>query len=504
MATKPILIRSGPGVKRDGTVFEGEFYIDSQWCRFQRGLPRKMGGFRSITDEVPQLARGINCMTANGMTYVHTGSENKITQYTLSGTSLSALTDRTPAAIVSSTDNLWQFEVMYDSVSASSRLIAHGPPNLTNIDNTTTGKIFYGVTTAGAVLTDTAVAEESGGICVAAPYLLKFGSNGHVAWSVANKPADFTNAGSGDAYITGQKIVRGIPMRGGGSGAAALLWSLDSLLRANYVGGTAIWAFDTVSTNSSVMSSQCIIEHDSIYYWIGTDRFLMFNGIVREIDNQMNFNDFFDNINMAYRQKVFAMKFPRWGEIWWCYPRGSNTECSHAIIYNVRENIWYDTELPTTRTVGVHNGIADLDLMIDATLTTSGYTMWDHENGVDQATGTDTQPVRSWFQTAEISMLTQQESADKSLRVARLEPDFVQSGDLQVVVLGRPNARSTEVSSEAFTIPDTATGPENETVPLKAVRRLMSFRFDSNTVGGDYQMGQTIAHVEPADGRVTS
>ena len=94
------------------------------------------------------------------------------------------------------------------------------------------------------------------------------------------------------------------------------------------------------------MSSQCVIEYDGIYYWCGVDRFLMFNGVVREVPNSLNLNWFYDNLNFNQRQKVFAVKVPRWGEIWWCYPRGNATECTHAVIYNVRENTWYDCELP--------------------------------------------------------------------------------------------------------------------------------------------------------------
>jgi len=56
----------------------------------------------------------------------------------------------------------------------------------------------------------------------------------------------------------------------------------------------------------------------------------------------MNQNYFFDNLNYAERQKVWVSKVPRFGEVWWFYPRGNATECTDAIIYNVRENIWYD------------------------------------------------------------------------------------------------------------------------------------------------------------------
>ena len=90
------------------------------------------------------------------------------------------------------------------------------------------------------------------------------------------------------------------------------------------------------------MSSQCVVEYDGIYYWIGIDRFLSYNGVVQEVPNQMNMNWFFDNLNYTQRQKVWATKVPRYNEIWFFYPRGTATECTDAIIYNVKDKIWYD------------------------------------------------------------------------------------------------------------------------------------------------------------------
>jgi hypothetical protein len=39
-------------------------------------------------------------------------------------------------------------------------------------------------------------------------------------------------------------------------------------------------------------------------------------------------------------------------------------------------------------------------------------------------------------------------------------------------------------------------------VYFREIRREMRFRFESNTLGGNYQMGQIIAHIEPATGTV--
>ncbi len=67
---------------------------------------------------------------------------------------------------------------------------------------------------------------------------------------------------------------------------------------------------------------------------------------------------------------------------------------------------------------------------------------------------------------------------------------------------GRINARAPVVNGETFTFPDVATQGDEETVKVKEVQRLMSFRFESNTPGGDYEMGEPLAHIQPADGRI--
>ena len=104
-----------------------------------------------------------------------------------------------------------------------------------------------------------------------------------------------------------------------------------------------------------------MLEYDGIYFWMGVDRFLMFNGVVREVPNQYNLNFFFNNINFTWRQKAFAFKVPRWGEIWFCAPLGNATECNHAMIYNVREGFWYDTSLPSTgRTNGIFASVCQI------------------------------------------------------------------------------------------------------------------------------------------------
>lgn len=501
----PIVIASDPGIKRDGTQFEGNNYIDGQWCRFNRNLPRKIGGYRGITSTLTEKVYGMSSYSVNGTQYVHVGSQSMLQQAQVDSAGiLIGLHNRTPAGFVLDANNLWQFDVMNNNVSATATIIiAHAAPNLDDISSDAETDIFYGDMTGTAALTATAMDAQSGGIVVLSPYLVSYGNGGRVDVGTANDVTVPPDA----AFVTGQKIVKGLPLRGGGSGPAGLLWSLDSLIRMTFnssIDSGVPFSFDTISSESSILSSQGVIEYDGVYYWAGVDRFLSFNGVVREIPNTMNQNWFYDNLNYTWRQKVFAFKVPRWGEIWWCYPRGSATECTHAVILNVREGTWYDTELPNSgRSAGLYAKVYSKPFMIDVDATATGYTLWQHETGVNSINGPIVEPIPALIETSEITMLTGAQPVNKSLRIARIEPDFVQSGDLSVVVTGRANARAPEDPGETFTFPDVATDASNQIVNLKEIRRLMRFKFTSNAVNGDFQMGTCIAHVEPADGRIT-
>lgn len=538
MAENIIRIASQPGVKRDGTKFEGDNYVDALWARFQRGLPRKIGGYRSINKYLEGRIRTLLEYTQDSLTYIHAGSASQIERFYIDGTyNTSVITDRTPtSSFTADAANLWQFDVAYDT-TLGNQIVAQVAPNLNCICNSAGGELFTGDLLGLAPLTRVTNVPSgfsaTGGVVVLPPYTFAFGNDGYVAWSVPNNPSDFTSSGAGYAYISGQKVVRGMPLRGGpGNSPSGLFWTANALIRGSYIAGTPpTFQFDTISSQTSIMSSSCVIEYDGIFYWIGTDRFLMFNGVVREIENNLNLNFFFDNVNMAYRQKVFALKVPRFGEIWWCFPKGNSTEPNHAIILNVRENTWYDTPLPNGgRSAGVFPAVFRQPLMAGSEpyyipdqvrITETGgysrvtetgdnyriteesgeprYKFWVHEVGTDEIDGLSENPIQSYFETADIS-LPAQTGQNRATQVLMVEPDFVQSGPMTVQVRGRANARAPEVNGDIMTFAETASTPTEQVVFLKTQRRELRFRFESNCIGGDYQMGLVLAHIQPGDG----
>jgi hypothetical protein len=586
VAENIVQIKSLPGIKRDGTKFEGDQYVDGQWVRFQRALPRKIGGYRSINKFLRGLVRTLHEYTQDSLTYIHGGSANLLERFYLDASfNTSVISNRTPTTLVANAANLWQFDVD-TALGGGLQLVAQVAPNLDCICNSAGGQLFtgdeFGTAALVEVTTLPAVYSATGGIVSLHPYTVAFGNDGFVMWSVPGDPTDYVGSGAGNAYVTGQKVIRGMPLRGGpGNSPSGLLWSADSLIRMSYIGGTAVFQFDTLSAQSSILSAQSVIEYDGIFYWLGTDRFLSFNGVVREMPNTLNLNFFFDNLNYAMRQKVFAYKVPRFGEIWWCFPKGDSIEPDHAIIYNVRENTWYDTPMPNGgRGAGLFpavlpqplmTGVAPQDAQATAITVTAGgtgyaagnvltlvggqymipveitvgtvsgpgailtasisnagsytvtpanpaavtggtgsaatftvtfnnpYKFWVHEVGTDEVDGLFVNPIPSFFETADISMPVMSQTS-RALQVLMLEPDFVQSGDMTVEVRGRANARAPEVTGPAKTFVETPQTPQEQVVYFKEQRRELRFRFTSNCVGGNYQMGLVLAHLQPGDG----
>jgi hypothetical protein len=86
--------------------------------------------------------------------------------------------------------------------------------------------------------------------------------------------------------------------------------------------------------------------------------------------------------------------------------------------------------------------------------------------------------------------------ANKWLRVERVEPDFVMSGEMALYVTGRPYAQSDDVTSTAYVF-----DPSTNKIDMKEQRRELRLRFVSNVAGGDYQTGKIIISADSGDVR---
>jgi hypothetical protein len=513
-----------------------------------------------------------------------------------SGTTFSAIGVFTVAATLNSTATVTVANTSL--LAAGQSVTGTGIPANTTIDsvtNTTTFVLSAPATITGAsTLTIDNNVDVSGGVVVLHPYVFVYGNNGLIRNCAAGNPNDWVSADSNETNVASTKIVKGLPVRGGSNAPSGLFWSLDSLIRVSYnpttitVGGTPqtfFWRYDIISSQSSILSSQSVIEYDGIYYWAGVDRFLLYNGVVKEIPNTFNQNYFFDNLNYDQRQKVYATKVPRFGEIWWFFPSGNSTECNDCVIYNIRENCWYDLgeALGARRSAGFFSqvfhypinggwetnsvgGVNAFTLTSGGTLYTNGtylaqpltggtgtgataditvaggivtsvvivnrgqnYTvgnilsasipvgsgfqitvntlmnfvsLWQHEIGTDAVQGATSNAIESYFETNDLGWVSGGPSQpspvgeNRWLRIERVEPDFLQTGNMELYITGRPFAQSTDETSTAYVF-----APSTNKIDMKEQRRELRVKFVSNVAGGDYQLGKVLLNATIGDVR---
>lgn len=573
---------SQPGIRRDGTALSSPHWTDGKWVRFQRGLPRKIGGYRSVSQQLRGPVRAVHVSSRADGNYIHAFNSAGVEQLLVdrNGVPSGSLVNRTPAAYVASANMSWQAAQMFQSGGGGvPTLIASATPDLNNIASTTQGSLYYGnVTSSGLLVPITngaAPIQVSGGCVILQPFLFVYGNDGLIRNSNPNDISDPSGWATGGANyantanVAATKIVKGLPVRGGGRAPAGLFWALDALIRVTFAGLTnGIWNYDTVSDDVTVLSKNGIVEYDNVYYWPGVDRFYLFDGVVRELPNAMNFNWFFDNVNPAATEKVWALKIPKFGEIWWFFPFGAATECDAAVIYNVREGSWYDARIERTAgfpaksfkfplmagdaenaivisytplagavmrgafLTGGTSGATGYVLRVDAgqlfigsatgtfqvgevaadsgganTVTVTAApavteltSLWQHEIGVDQIIDGETLAVDSYIQSAYMQWMTggpvggSPGGPNYQLRLSRLEPDFVQTGDLTLTVSGVSYAQGDVAESEAFTL-----APDTNFFDLREQRRELAVKFRSNTQGGDFQMGKVLLTASPGD-----
>jgi len=659
MTKKVFALDTKPGVQRDGTVFDKQFYNSGRWVRFQRGRPRKVGGYREIVNDLAGPSRGIYLNPQQNFNNVFNGYSSGLQVLPINNSGVgSGITDFTLTGFSANANNLWQFDTFYDvSGSGDNLLLAHPGQNLSLIDNNVntpvlggsvtgtslspigvftqvaatitsgspnitlstanvqigagqsvsgtgipTGATVVSITTTALVISAPATANGSsitltfdnnisvsGGVVTLHPYVFVYGNSGLIKNCSAGNAQDWVSADANEVSVATGKIVQGLPVRGGSNAPSGLFWSLDSLIRVSYIGGVGtppqFWRYDLISSQSSILSSQSVIEYDGVYYWCGVDRFLLYNGVVKEIPNTFNQNYFFDNLNYAQREKVWVSKVPRFGEIWWFYPRGDATECTDAIIYNVRENCWYDAgeALGAQRSAGYFSQVFHYPITADwnvnasggvltATITNagSGYTngtytnraltggagsgatanitvaggvvtavvinghgvnyavgntltasipggsgfvltvatlmsfvsLFQNEIGTDKVVGSTALAIESYFETNDLGWVSGGPAQpapvgdNKWLRLERVEPDFVQSGTMQLYVTGRPFAQSADQTSAAYPF-----DPDTNKIDMREQRRELRLKFVSNVAGGDYQLGRIILDADLGDVR---
>ena len=128
--------------------------------------------------------------------------------------------------------------------------------------------------------------------------------------------------------------------------------------------------------------------------------------------------------------------------------------------------------------------------------------LWQHEVGTDAVQGTQFNAIESYFETNDLGWVSGGPSEpaaageNRWLHLERVEPDFIQSGPMELYIVGRPYAQIEDKTTGPYVFE-----PGTGKIDMREQRREARLRFVSNVAGGDYQTGRIIVNADFGDVR---
>ncbi|MCP5363428.1 MAG: hypothetical protein H6910_05070 [Rickettsiaceae bacterium] len=549
-----------PGILRDGSPFQGSYSTSGQWVRFFRGQPQNIGGMRNYVlylQTIPELLPPSSTPTAVLIYYDTDGNKHilvgvsLVTQqhkYSVIDATYNNIGSQTLTyfkKFTNPTNTLTQFVVVISIINTipTQMILCLGMKNYTDINSSEAiSTILAKETTDGFFqvnFPDFVLQEATGGMLYVGSRLFYYGNNGLVRWSsiAAEKSGDQTDLQKPflffkDKYsinISTDKVIYGAEWRGGANSPTIIFWTLGSVVLITNTTGSNNQVIDdpddlsfskkVLSRDSSILSSNSVVEYDGIFYWPGTQRFFVFNGVVLPLENNLNRQTFFDSLDMTKRQRVFGVKNVSRDEIWWFYPekgKDANVGCTRAVIYNVVDNTWYDTGIE--RAAGYFDNTGGNMYTVGKNLSpyegdNNSY-VWQHEVGNDQVNlykevDQQVKSIPSFFTTPIISYATfnpqkQVAGIDYNIAIERIEPNIVGTKKIKMTV--SINTYEYPASTPVTATYNLTEDGELENIIRPAINerkqgRNINFTFKSEGIGSGYQMGTTFVLAEIDDGR---
>jgi hypothetical protein len=338
-----------------------------------------------------------------------------------------------------------------------------------------------------------------------------------VRWCAQGNPANWTPAATntaGDQRLTiGSYIYAVEKMR-----QENLIWTDAALISMQFVGPPVVFSFTTLATNISIASVNAVGVAGNVAYWMGKDKFFVYNGQVQTLPCDVR-KYVFGNLNYSQIGQVYAGTNNAFNEITWFYCSAAASTPDRYVTFNYVENLW---------TFGAMARSAWLDSPLRATPMAAGLDgrLYYHENGFDDGSTSPAQGVVSFLESADFDI----GDGEKFSFVQRLIPDIDFDGStamtpsVALTLKGRDTPGSQFLQAVALPVTQgalTAVSPilPNQTIPMSTVQaasatftpfteqcwmrireRQLSFRIDCSQVGVSWQLGTPRIDIR-SDGR---
>lgn len=281
----------------------------------------------------------------------------------------------------------------------------------------------------------------------------------------------------------------GVLMCGARVSGGHLIWTTHDIHFARYVGLPDVYSIRPVGDQCGIIGRHAYATVDQTAFWMGENAFWTWIGYAEPIACDIR-DDVFKNLNTTHRHKVWGWHNAADGEVWFFYPRGDATECSHAAIYVYRGRPhWNHT--PLARNCGFVAGTFAYPMMV-----TSDGRIMKHEFGYSYSDDIVTQEDGADLLLEDGSpMLLESAAPERSLISGPFEianggallfvdeiiPDELTQGDCSVTIY----------TSEYPTDGETAFGPftGEDRIVIEAPARKVRMEITASAGVSDFRVG---------------
>jgi hypothetical protein len=307
-----------------------------------------------------------------------------------------------------------------------------------------------------------------------------------VRWSTSEDYQEWqpksTNSAGDFRLEQGSQIVGAIKTR-----QEILVFTDTAVYSMQYVGFPYVFSFNLLASNISLMSPNSISVANNIVFWMGRDKFYVFDGQVRALPSTLR-TFVYDNINVEQEFQVISGTNEEYNEVWWFYPTGTDTQINNYVVFNYLENIWYYGTL--SRSAWLDSGLRQSPIAFDY-----NRRALNHEVGVDDASGTSSQAIGSFIESADFDI----GDGDQFSFVWRMIPDLTFTGsevvnpDVTLTLTPRDYTGGSYTSETGKSVQASALSPQElytNQIDIRVRGRQLKLRIDgSDLVGTKWQLG---------------
>ena len=119
-----------------------------------------------------------------------------------------------------------------------------------------------------------------------------------------------------------------------------VVWSDSAIYSMQYLGPPYVWGVNLLMDGISIASPNAVVGASNLMFWMGVDKFYMYDGRVQTLPCTVR-QYVFDDFNFDQSFQVIAGGNEQYSEVWWHYPSADSNVNDSYVIYNYLDNAWY-------------------------------------------------------------------------------------------------------------------------------------------------------------------